>query len=131
MGAIGLAAASFMSFPVAAFFSASLMVVVLSSGTLKGVVEAGTVGETDHETGQVSRSPIDLVMIPAFKGLLVIIGLADEFSPIDALSTGRSITWTKLGWAVAQIILFLGGLVAVAGILIFNRRELAATQAQT
>ena len=40
---IGLAAASFLSFPVAAFVSASLMMVALSSGTLASVVESGTI----------------------------------------------------------------------------------------
>jgi hypothetical protein len=34
LAALGLAAASFLSFPVAAFFSLAMLVVVLSSGTL-------------------------------------------------------------------------------------------------
>src|SRR5207253_3553607 len=53
LGALGLAAASFMSFPVAAFFSLSLLVVALSSGTLSSVVEQGGTAGADHDTGAV------------------------------------------------------------------------------
>ena len=43
MASLGLASASFLSFPVAAFFSASLLIVGLSTGTLSNAVESGTV----------------------------------------------------------------------------------------
>jgi hypothetical protein len=53
LAAIGLAAASFMSFPVAAFFSLSLLVVALSSNTMSTVVaETGML-----EEGQKNWSP--------------------------------------------------------------------------
>jgi len=47
------------------------------------------------------------------------------------LSTGRSITWKDLGMAFTQIVLALGGLFAVFGIYVFNRRELATAQNQS
>jgi len=56
---------------------------------------------------------------------LIIINLVEKFSPIDSLSSGRSITWTELGLAFAQIVLLLGGILSVIGISLFNRRELA------
>src|SRR5207247_9418410 len=43
LAALGLAAASVLSFPVAAFCSVSLLIVALSSGTLASVVQEGTV----------------------------------------------------------------------------------------
>ena len=70
----------------------------------------------------------DVVLIPAFKGVLAVVNLVKNFSPIDALSSGRSITWGELGLAFAQIVLLLGGVFAVAGIIFFNRRELATAQ---
>ena len=42
-----------------------------------------------------------------------------SFSPIDYLSSGRSITWGQLGLAVAQIVLLLGGFFCVCGIIFF------------
>jgi hypothetical protein len=60
--------------------------------------------------------------------MLNVIQLAQEFSPVDNLSTGRSITWSRLGQAFAQIVLLLGGILAAAGIWLFHRRELATAQ---
>ena len=67
-------------------------------------------------------------MIPVFKAVLNVIKLAKDFSPIDFLSTGRSITWGQLGLAFAQIVLLLGGIAAISGMVILTRRELATAQ---
>ena len=128
LAALGLAAASLLSFPVAAFFALAMMLVVFSSGTLADSVESGTVAGGNAETGQLGHSIADVVLIPAFKGVLMVISLAKNFSPIDALSSGRCITWTDLGLAFTQIVLLLGGIFAVAGIVLFSRRELATAQ---
>ena len=121
-------AASFLSFPVAAFFSLAMLTLVLSSGMLADAVDSGSVAAGNEETGQAGHSAMDVVLIPAFKGLLQLIRLVQGYSPVDALSTGRSITWSELGMAFTQIILLIGGLFAVAGIFFFNRRELATAQ---
>jgi hypothetical protein len=131
LAAIGLAAASFLSFPVAAFVSASLMMVALSSGTLASTVEAGTIIGMNEETGQAGQSILDRVIIPFFKVLLEVFKLVEGFSPIDALSTGRSVSWEMVGLAFAQIVLLLGGIVALFGIVLFTRRELAAGNTQS
>ncbi len=128
LAALGLAAASQLSFPVAAFFALAMMVVVFSSGTLAESVESGSVAAGNAEKGIAGHSIADGVLIPAFKGVLTVVSLAKNFSPIDALSTGRSITWTELGLAFGQIVLLLGGLFAAAGIALFSRRELATAQ---
>jgi hypothetical protein len=132
LAALGLASASFLSFPVAAFFSISLVVVTLSSGTLSNVVEQGSLGGVDHETGVVSgHTPLDFVMVPLFRALLAVVGLVRDFSPVDALSTGRSVTWGQLGLAWFQGVVVLSGVLALFGMVVFTRRELAASQLQS
>jgi len=128
LAALGLAAASLLSFPVAAFFSISVLVVALSSGTLSNVVAEGTVTGADHETGEVSGSWIDTVLLPLFRSILAVVKLVEAFSPVDSLSTGRSISWGQLGQAFAQVVLLMGGILALIGIIIFSRRELATAQ---
>ena len=125
---LGLAMASFLSFPVAAFASLAVLLMSLSTGTLANAVEQGTVMGQDAESGQVGRSPVDLVIIPVFRAALRVINLAKDFSPIDSLSAGRSITWSELGKAFGQIVLLLGGIIAAVGIWSFSRRELATAQ---
>jgi hypothetical protein len=128
LAAIGLAAASFLSFPVAAFFALGILTMTMSSGTLATVVSEGTVMGSNAETGEVGSSAVDLVVVPVFRVALTVINLARQFSPVESLSTGRSITWTQLGLAFGQIVILLGGIVGLIGIGIFNRRELATAQ---
>jgi hypothetical protein len=128
LATLGLAAASFLSFPVAAFVALSALVVTLSSGTLAAVVEQGTVMGKDEESGVVGSSVIDAVAVPVFGGILKVVNLAKDFSPVDALSTGRIVSWAMLAQAFAQILLLLGGALALPGIWMFSRRELATAQ---
>jgi len=128
LAALGLMAASFLSFPVATFFSLAMLLVALSSGMLAESVESGSVAAGNEETGLAGHSMADIVLIPAFKGVLAVISLVKSYSPVEALSNGRSITWGELGLAFAQIVLLVGGIFAVAGIFFFNRRELATAQ---
>jgi hypothetical protein len=125
LSAIGLMAASFLSFPVATFFSLAMLAVAFSSDTL-----AENIGLATPTPGGPAI-PISQVLINNFYRVIVaVLSLAENFSPIDSVSTGRSIPWSELGAAFAQIVLLLGGIFAVAGIILFNRRELATAQTQ-
>lgn len=127
LAALGLAAASFLSFPVAAFCSLAVLVLSLSGGTLSNVVSEGTVLGTD-ENGVKTSAAVDYVMVPVFEGVLKVINLVQQFSPVDSLSTGREISWRELGRAAAEIVLLLGGILGVFGVIVFQRRELATAQ---
>ena len=76
----------------------------------------------------MGHTPMDVVLIPVFKGFLTTFNLVRNFSPVDSLSSGRSIPWTVLGLAFGQIVLLLGGIIGGIGIILFNRRELATAQ---
>lgn len=128
LAALGLAAASSFSFPVAAFASLAALIMVFSTGTLATAVSDGTLMGFNSETGTSGSSTADSVAIPFFRAVLEVINLAKDFSPIDSLSSGRSITWTDLGTAFVQIVLLLGGVIAALGIWFFSRRELATAQ---
>ena len=125
LAALGLAAASFLSFHVATCFSLAMLVIGLSSGTLADAVDSGSVAAGNEETGVAGYSGADVILIPLFKGMLAVIRLVKDFSPVDALSSGRAITWGELGRAVGQILILVGGGLALAGIALFQRRELA------
>src|SRR5205085_6246866 len=99
LATLGLAAASFLSFPVAAFLSLGVMTLIFSAGTLAGAVEEGTLGNYNAEKGTKGHTSVDFIAIPTFKAVLKIINLAKGFSPIESLSTGRSVTWEQLGLA--------------------------------
>jgi hypothetical protein len=82
--------------------------------------------EADHETGKIAPSWADKVALPVFRALLATLNVVRGYSPIDALSSGRSVTWAEVAGALIQVLGVMGGLVAAGGIAIFARRELAA-----
>jgi hypothetical protein len=128
LATLGLASSSFFSFPVAAFFSLAMLFLVLCSATMANVVSEGTIADYDAAKSRKGSSPADIVILPVFKSVLKVINLAKDFSPVDSLSTGRSISWLELGQAFAQVVLLLGGPLCVFGIVAFTRRELATAQ---
>jgi ABC-type transport system involved in multi-copper enzyme maturation permease subunit len=130
LAAIGLASASFLSFAVAALLSLTILIMTLASGTMASVVSEGTIDSNNSAQGSVVIWALNHVIVPAFSVAVKIINFATNSSPIDALSTGRSISWADLGLAFAQVVLVLGGIFALGGIFLFTRRELATAQAQ-
>ncbi len=129
LAAVGLFAASFLAFPVAAFFSLALLLISFSTGTMAQVIEEGTIRGVDHETGVVGDPNwFDALTVLSFKTMYWTVQQVRNFSPIESLSLGRSITWSQTARAVAQIVILMGGLFALSGIWIFERRELAGEQ---
>jgi hypothetical protein len=128
LSAIGLAAASFLSFPVAAFCSLAVLLVGLSTSTLSAVQDQKSIFPYSGDPPGVMQKFVDSVAVPAFAAVLKIVNLVQDFSPVESLSTGHSITWGQLGRAFGQIVLLMGGIFGVVGVLLFNRRELAAPQ---
>ena len=130
LATLGLASASFLSFPVAAFLSLAVLTMALSSGTMANAVSDGTLMGFNSETGKSGHSAADFIAIPIFRAVLGLINLAKGFSPIDSLSTGRSVSWWELARAFGQIVVLLGGILAAFGMVVFSRRELATAQGQ-
>jgi len=128
LASIGLACSSFLSFPVASLTAVTLLVVSFATGTLSLVVSEGTVMGLDASTKFMGSRVVDAVVVPVFRLLLGVIQIAKDFSPIDAVSTGRSIPWTTVGAALLRVVILMGGVFAVAGMVLFNRREMATAQ---
>jgi hypothetical protein len=125
---IGLFAASFLSFPVAAFFAVGVLAVVFSTKTIENAVSEGTLGHFNEENGVNKPTMIDPIVIPVFKVILTVLQLPRSFSPVDSLSTGRDISWVELSQAFGAVVLLLGGPIALMGMGILTRRELATAQ---
>ena len=129
LSALGLAGATFLSFPVAAFCTIAILFTSLSSDTLQQIIDEGGVVAVNTNTGFADEpNLINSFAVPAAKTLLGLFNLARGFSPIDDLSSGRAVSWGELSRAFFQIVVLLGGLLAAAGITIFTRRELATAQ---
>ncbi len=124
--ALGLMAASFLSFPIAAFFTLAMLFIGFSNGTLSQIIYEGGISGVDSNTGRTAAPAlIDQFAVAAAQGLLSTINMVRDFSPIDNLSTGRMITWGQVGRGIFQIVIVMGGSMGLIGVIILSRRELA------
>lgn len=128
LSAVGLCGASFLSFPIASFLVFTLLIVISSGNLIAEIVKEGSVAGINHETGESTFGYLDWFLVPVFRVLLFVVHAVQSVSPIEALSSGRTITWGQLGMAFGQITFMIGGLFGLVGSYIFSRRELAAVQ---
>ena len=127
--ALGLMAASFLSFPIAAFLTLALLFIGFSNGTLDQIIYEGGITGVDNNTGQIAAPAlIDKLAVFSAQCLVSTIDLVRDFSPIDYLSTGRIITWSQVALGVFQIVIVMGGIFGLIGVIILSRRELATAK---
>ncbi|MBM3823647.1 MAG: ABC transporter permease [Verrucomicrobia bacterium] len=127
VAALGVTAGVFLSFPVATVLVVSLFLAGLSGETFAEVVREGTIASFDNETGRSEGSLFDGFFVPMAKVFSYLSRPVESVSPIAALSTGRRIPWVQVLQAAGQVSLALGGMTAVAGMLILTRREISRT----
>jgi hypothetical protein len=128
---LSLTASSFLSFSVASFFCLTALFVFFSRGAVEGVLENNTILGIDYNDSSGPRRyyPIvDAVGLPFFQAMKFGLDLVADFSPIESLSNGRSVTWGQFFKAFFQIVMLIGGIIGLFGITIFQRREIATAQ---
>ena len=126
---MGLFAAGFMSFPMAAFSCLAVLGISLFSPVMKEVLDDGTIMNT-YTLGERDRSVVDWYAIPAFTLLVTLIEPVKDYSPISSLAEGESVTWGELAKAYSFIWGVSGWLLGLFGAIIFSRRQLAINGAQ-
>lgn len=125
LAALGLFAGSFMSFAMSAFACLGILVISFALGLVQDVAEEGTIMQT-YSDGQRDKSYVDVV-IPAFKVMVKLIKPIKDYSPIEKLTEGRSISWQELLRAYGYIWGLSGMTLGVLGSIILSKRQLAIT----
>lgn len=123
--ALGLMAASLLSFPIAAFFTLATLFIGFSTGTLSQIIEEEGIIGMNTNTGKMKPTWINKAAVMGANGLLGAIQLVQDFSPIDSLSTGRRIGWKQVARGIFQIVIGMGGLLGLIGVILLSKRELA------
>jgi len=128
LAALGLFAGSFMSFEMSAFACLGILIVIAGLGLVQDVVDEGTVMQTYSE-GKRDKSYVDSFAVPAFKVMVALVKPIKDYSPIEKLTEGRSITWMQLIRAYAYIWGLSGLILGFLGSYILSSRQLALTSA--
>ena len=126
LAALGLFAGSFMSFAMSAFACLGILIGVAALGLVQDVVDKGTIMQT-YTDGQRDKSYVDNFAVPAFKVMVTLIEPIKDYSPIEKLTEGRSITWMELLRAYGYIWGISGLTLGFLGSYILSSRQLALT----
>jgi hypothetical protein len=124
LAAVGLAAGTFFSMPVAAFTSVWIVLLVHISGYLQSMA-GKEVYFTNH--GEAAGNPglLDYFFHFVFRFLNVIVRPLEAPRYLEMLTGGELITWTLVLDNVLFRIVVYSGLLAAAGAWVLSRREIA------
>jgi ABC-type transport system involved in multi-copper enzyme maturation permease subunit len=125
LAALGLAAATFLGFPVAVLVSLVIFAAAAASDFLLEAVGAFGINNTRTATIIVYVQQVLKVIGWSVTHLL---SQFSEFRPTSSIVDGRYISWSTVGRCVLWIGVVWTGLVALVAWLIFRRRELAHVQ---
>jgi len=117
LAALGLAAASFLSFP-APRFSPGMLAMSLQQHSRECRIRRNN-RRLQFRERHSRKYAGGLCRDPGFRAVLMS-STWRRVSPVDALSSGRSITWSQLGLAFTQIILLLGWYHSLSGMAIID-----------
>ncbi|UCD49663.1 MAG: ABC transporter permease [Phycisphaerales bacterium] len=112
LAALGVLAASFLSFPVAILFC----LVIFFTGTVSGFIL-----ESFDYLGQ----GLGLFYAYTVKALVQLLPRFDKYNPTTFLVPARLMSWAFLGWVVLTMVCVKAFLLLVLGLIIFSFRELA------
>ena len=125
LAALGLTAGSLFHLPVAAFVSA-VSLLVLSLGRFIHTVVATGVFFISHHGEVPEMTALDRVIFGLFRALNWFVDPLTRIDPLGKLADGLVLPWSTVARAALVLVLAGGGLLCLAGCLLFRRRELGA-----
>jgi hypothetical protein len=123
LAALGLAAGSLLSMPVAVCATFFAVVLLSSSGYVRTVAVTG-VFYVPHDGDLPEPTWVDAATLRLFKAMDVMTRPLAELDPLPLIGEGRRVAWGMLGRAFAILACLYTGIAALVGIALFRRREL-------
>ncbi len=117
LAATGLFAATFLDFSVALLFGLCILLLGSAAGFILEILP-------NFSNLQPEHSIFSMFSAIFLKILYGVIPNFSEYSPQDALSSGRLISWTTTIYSFFNLIIIRTGIIGVLGCLIFSNREI-------
>lgn len=122
LAALGLSAGCLLSMPVAVFAAFFILTVMALSGYVETVATTG-VFYSPHEGPAAVPGLIDRAVLQLFQALHAVIAPITQLDPVPLLEEGRLVSWPMTARATAWMAGLYSLVTALAGITLFNRRE--------
>ncbi len=124
LAAVGVTAGSLFSMPVAAFASFYMVVVLKFIPYIQSMANRETILTSTAPGAERSFVLLDWFIKIFFQAMDFVVSPLQTRNPLEALGTGEMVPWNLVGYVFIVKVVVYGGLVAVIGGWLFNRREL-------
>lgn len=124
ISAVGVAAGSLFSMPVAAFCSVFLLLVTQMDNYIHEMAGQGTIIDQWRDSGGIAAL-MDRGFVWVFRGLDVLVAPLQSPSVMSLLTDGRLVSWRLVVSTALVKGMMYGGLLALIGAAVLRRRELA------
>ena len=125
---LALMVSSFTTFPVAVFVSMSLWLMSLTSGFVASFHDIPLdVLRQEVLAGKMIAEPLSHFFRAAIKYLVLVLSHLQAYSPVSFLARGIEVSINMVFRAFVFLILVNGTLLAVCGIFLYHKREMAAS----
>jgi hypothetical protein len=136
LAALGIACATFLSFPVACLLSFTIFISGMLGPFLASSLEY--YGWAETEASKMDWTNINLVLLWIFEKstaaiaetIVFFFSSFGEYRPTQNLVEGRLIPWSAVGYGFLKLGLLWSGLAMAIGFLVLRRRELAIYSGQ-
>ncbi len=123
LAALGLTVGCLFSTPVALFTACFIVVLLASSGYVESVATSG-VFYIPHEGAAPVQTWLDRAILHLFQGFSMVTHPISRLDPVPLLAAGREISGLMALQALGWLVGLYSAVTALAGIALFNRREL-------
>ncbi len=125
LAALGVTAGCLLSMPVATFAACAVVVFAMFGGFIK-------MAATDPDVTAYRPIPtfakFDSLFRAQFRAFDAVVSPLRQFDALDLLPRGELVPWKMVGRAFMVLVVAYSGIPAIAGILLFRRRELGLPQ---
>lgn len=129
LAALGVAAGSLLSLPVAVFVSVFFLVLLAMAGYVETVAATG-VFYVPHEGEPEPPTWVDRGVLHVFKAMHVVTEPLVRFDPVPLLADGRRVSWPMVLEAGGTLGVGYVSVVALLGLWRFTRREVGLSGAE-
>lgn len=124
LAALGVTAGTLFSLPVAAFMSIFVMMLLLSAGFIQDMSTKRSFFGRPQQASTAQKAA-NAGLRGLYGAMAILTRPMDFDAPWSDIATGRLVNWQRVGKSGAVNVVLYGGLVALLGIYVFNRREVA------
>ena len=124
LAALGIAAGSLLSLPVAVFTACATLVVLALGPYVQTVVTTG-VFYVPHEGPPPEPGRLDAALKAIFRGVDLVVGPLLRLDPVSLVADNLLVSWRLVGQAALVLVALYAGALTAGGLWLLRRREIA------